>query len=130
MYARLYDSMLLWYQKWYSANWQLNAMAVTALSMSMFFNLLTISQVLWIIGFRHGSWLNLDHQGSVLYLLSVQVFSFIVNVGFARWKFLRERLQKGASPVAAFPRMAAPIYLSVSFLVCLGTLFGALATKP
>jgi uncharacterized membrane protein YfcA len=102
-------------------------MAVGALSMCTFFNLASLSNLMWIVGLKRGSWIALgDHDGR-LYLFAIMVFSIFINVALSQWRN-RDRQRRTTDAVAPLPRMTPLIYLIGSFIVFLGSLFGALAT--
>ena len=126
-YARMYHAMLVWYQRWYSKEWQLQTITIVALSMSMFFNLLTIVHVLWIAGIRWGSYLALDDRRAELYLAAVLSCSIAANLLLGRRvaEQLR-RVERGVQSRTA-GTVAAPIYMIASFVAFIVSLIGALA---
>ena len=50
IYSFIYDSMLVWYSRWYSKKFHLHGAVVMALTVSMFFNVSTVLVVVSIVG--------------------------------------------------------------------------------
>jgi|GEM_PF-3891870 len=126
-YSRLYDSTVSYYRRWYSEKWKLHTMAVGALSMCTFFNLAAVSNFMWIVGLKKGSWLSLDDRDGRLYLFAIMMLSIFINVALFQWRNRGDQLSI-VDAVVPLPKMTPPIFLIGSFLFFIGSLFGALAT--
>ncbi len=126
LYVRLYDSMIAYYQRWYSEKWKLHASVVAALSMCTFFNLTTISNLLSMTALRRSSWLLLDDHNGKLYLLAVMLVSIVINISLAWWT---NRKSRPHSRLPALPAAIPVVLVLASFVVFLGTLFSALAIR-
>jgi uncharacterized membrane protein YfcA len=124
MYAYLYESMILWYQRWYKKDWQVHTMTVMGLGMCTFYQLVTIANILWIAGIREGSYLSNGHR--VAYLNGVLLLAIAGNAVYSRWKASPSHRRTGR--LHRSPKLIVPIYFVSSFVGFLGTLFWALAT--
>lgn len=95
--------------------------------MCTFFNLATISNLMWIVDLKRGSWIALDDHDGRLYLLAIMVFSIFMNVALSHLRDTSR--QRGIADAALpLPKMTPLIYLIGSFMLFIGSLFGALAT--
>jgi len=115
--------MIVYYQRWYSEKWKMHSLAVAALSMCTFFDLASISNLLSMTTLRRASWLLLDNRNGKLYLFALMLFSIVINIFFA-WSTNREGRRQ---PLPSLPTAVPLVYILASFIVFLGTLFGALA---
>ena len=68
--------------------------------MCTFFNLATISNLMWIVGLKRGSWIALDDHDGRLYLLAIMVFSIFMNVALSH---LRDTSRQRGIADAALP---------------------------
>ena len=119
MYSLLYDSMVIWYRRWYSRDLHLHVMAAVALSLLMAFNIFSVINVLTIFG--HRSALNIT-ASTPFFLLWCGLT--VLHLGLAAWKAAPKRKQR-VDPSAS--RQVAIWYMIVSTSAFFAT-FAWLAT--